>query len=178
MSTRRKAASDFIGDVTVSILETALAVLLICVFPIGALAVILLFLLMATFALLGMPLDLGDIRSYASANLRWLLPALVAAIFVVYYGWAFHQRRAEREREKHTVHRWEFPYNWDEIREQVLARDEHVCGNCGSGEHLHVHHIVPLSLGGTSRPGNLRTLCRDCHARLHPHMRDIIDSAD
>ena len=32
---------------------------------------------------------------------------------------------------------------WDELREEVLARDEYCCVICGSTEYLQVHHIVP-----------------------------------
>ena len=73
---------------------------------------------------------------------------------------------------KHSTNRTgEYPYNWDSIRADVLKRDGHRCGNCGSSTSLHVHHIVPLSKGGTNNPSNLRTLCEDCHKLLHPHMR-------
>jgi hypothetical protein len=64
-----------------------------------------------------------------------------------------------------------YPPNWNEIRQEVLARDGYRCGNCGSTSKLHVHHIVPLSLGGSNELGNLRTLCKICHVKLHPHMR-------
>lgn len=64
-----------------------------------------------------------------------------------------------------------YPAYWPELRQLVLERDHNRCGNCGSTEELHVHHIVPLSLGGTNEMGNLRTLCKSCHQRLHPHMR-------
>jgi hypothetical protein len=65
-----------------------------------------------------------------------------------------------------------YPPNWEEVRQVVLKRDGYQCGNCGSTENLHVHHIVPLSLGGSNELGNLRTLCKTCHAKLHPHMRN------
>ena len=65
-----------------------------------------------------------------------------------------------------------YPAYWPELRQVVLDRDGYRCGNCGGSEDLHIHHIIPLSLGGSNEMGNLRTLCRSCHARLHPHMRD------
>lgn len=64
-----------------------------------------------------------------------------------------------------------YPENWSTIREEVLIRDGYQCGNCGSPNNLHVHHIVPLSKGGSNRLTNLRTLCEQCHKKLHPHMR-------
>jgi hypothetical protein len=65
-----------------------------------------------------------------------------------------------------------YPENWNELRLVALARDDHSCGNCASRSELHVHHIVPLSKGGSNNLSNLRTLCRNCHTKLHPHMRD------
>lgn len=33
--------------------------------------------------------------------------------------------------------------------------------------HLHIHHKVPRSLGGTDDPSNLANLCPQCHDLLH-----------
>jgi len=76
------------------------------------------------------------------------------------------------DKSKPTYVETEYPADWDEIRHSVLARDGYTCGNCGinSGP-FHVHHIVPLSKGGTNNMGNLRTLCENCHKDIHPHMR-------
>ncbi len=35
----------------------------------------------------------------------------------------------------------------------------------------HVHHIVPLSDGGTNDAGNLMALCKACHSRVHLELR-------
>lgn len=32
---------------------------------------------------------------------------------------------------------------------------------------MEVHHVRPVSRGGTDDLPNLRTLCRDCHFRTH-----------
>lgn len=32
---------------------------------------------------------------------------------------------------------------------------------------LHVHHIKPLSKGGSNRPTNLTVLCSACHTKVH-----------
>ena len=65
-----------------------------------------------------------------------------------------------------------YPSNWDEIRAQVLKRDGYKC--CNDPTHtgkLHVHHIYPLSKGGSNRLSNLQTMCEKCHEDLHPHMK-------
>ena len=41
------------------------------------------------------------------------------------------------------------------------------CINCGSNEHIHYHHVVPLEMGGTNNLGNIVPLCEDCHGLAH-----------
>ena len=55
------------------------------------------------------------------------------------------------------------------VRERVLARDRHRCRapGCRSTRFLELHHVVPVSRGGPSRPANLITLCSRCHRHLH-----------
>lgn len=69
-----------------------------------------------------------------------------------------------------------YPSDWSTIRESILKRDGYVCQVCGMGddEHidefeqgLHVHHIVPLSEGGTNENENLISLCALCHRDAH-----------
>lgn len=76
---------------------------------------------------------------------------------------------------------WEFPEypgDWDERRKSVYRRNGHVCCNCGSTKGpFHCDHIIPLSRGGTDDLDNLQTLCEECHAQKHPHMRHSISSA-
>ncbi|WP_083866574.1 HNH endonuclease [Natronococcus occultus] len=37
--------------------------------------------------------------------------------------------------------------------------------NCSSEQRLEVHHIVPLSVGGSNELSNLVTLCKECHTK-------------
>lgn len=62
-----------------------------------------------------------------------------------------------------------------EVRAFVLDRDGHMCQMCGieagaphPDDHgrkarMHIGHIIDLSMGGTSNPENLRTLCSVCN---------------
>jgi len=45
----------------------------------------------------------------------------------------------------------------------------HTCTRCGESDpgKLEVHHILPLSEGGTNRIENLTTRCRACHLEAH-----------
>jgi len=55
--------------------------------------------------------------------------------------------------------------NWAETRLAVLKRDGYHCVECGSPDHLHVHHIRPRKKGGATQMDNLQTLCESCHAK-------------
>jgi 5-methylcytosine-specific restriction endonuclease McrA len=64
----------------------------------------------------------------------------------------------------------------------LLRRDNFTCSNCGennayvnghgmripvSNGRCEVHHIKPVSEGGSDAPENLTTLCTDCHLAVH-----------
>lgn len=72
-----------------------------------------------------------------------------------------------------------YPDNWDVIRRQVYQRDRYKCGNCHSeggpfgDTEVQAHHIVPKKEGGSDKFTNLRTLCADCHARVHPDNEEL-----
>jgi hypothetical protein len=41
------------------------------------------------------------------------------------------------------------------------------CQNCGSTDNIHIHHIVPLYVGGTNKLTNMASLCGKCHEIIH-----------
>lgn len=45
----------------------------------------------------------------------------------------------------------------------ISAKCDGRCLNCGSTDHLEVHHIIPFSKGGKAEIGNLVLLCQECH---------------
>lgn len=51
-------------------------------------------------------------------------------------------------------------------RKEILDRDNNKCQNCCERENLEVHHIIPVSDGGTNDDQNLCTLCSDCHKKI------------
>lgn len=53
------------------------------------------------------------------------------------------------------------------LRLQILRRDNHTCRSCGAtapDARLQVDHVVPVALGGSDEPSNLRTLCEPCNS--------------
>lgn len=57
---------------------------------------------------------------------------------------------------------------WERARLEAMERDGYRCRDCGRAGRLEVHHIMPLGFGGAVYAlSNLRTLCRDCHFRVH-----------
>ena len=56
---------------------------------------------------------------------------------------------------------------YENVKAYVKALDGFRCWNCGTGEHLQVHHIIQRKDGGSDRPENLITLCKECHTDHH-----------
>jgi hypothetical protein len=51
------------------------------------------------------------------------------------------------------------------VEKEVWQKAEGKCTNCQSVFALEIDHNIPVSLGGDSKPGNLRLLCRNCNQR-------------
>ena len=70
---------------------------------------------------------------------------------------------------------WCYHPNWQTARKHILERDHSTCQQCGATEQLVVHHVIPYvrfeNPQDAHAPGNLVTLCRTCHRRLHNQMR-------
>ena len=86
-----------------------------------------------------------------------------------------HQQQANRNYDRY--HRTEENYSryhnsrWKEIRSAQLHRQP-LCEMClKEGRYVAatlVHHIIPLSEGGTNAPENLMSLCgASCHGKIH-----------
>lgn len=64
---------------------------------------------------------------------------------------------------------------WKRIRDRYAA--EHpLCERCLEKGRLtamdEVHHLIPVSRGGTHDETNLMSLCRSCHNKIHQEMGD------
>lgn len=62
---------------------------------------------------------------------------------------------------------------WKFIKEQTMIRDNYRCVICGFELIVHVHHITPLSDGGTNDFNNLITVCPNHHEMIHAGMIDV-----
>lgn len=66
------------------------------------------------------------------------------------------------------VERWKRDSLWSEISQNILDRDGKTCRDCGTKKMaMEVHHVKPVSKGGTNDPENLITLCWKCHKKRH-----------
>ena len=65
--------------------------------------------------------------------------------------------------------------NWRRIRSLYVKRHP-LCEYCLKEGRItpveEVHHIVPLSCGGTNQFSNLRSLCKNCHTKIHYELGD------
>ncbi len=61
---------------------------------------------------------------------------------------------------------------WEQVRGFVLQRDAYLCRKCGAPA-VDVHHIIHLTPDNimnpyiSLNPGNLISLCKDCHYAEH-----------
>ncbi len=67
-----------------------------------------------------------------------------------------------------------YPEDWNEISKRLKERRNYICEECerdcsNTGDELHCHHINRLKHDNSSF--NLKVLCRECHQKEHPHMR-------
>ena len=61
-------------------------------------------------------------------------------------------------------------YQWENLREFILERDNYTCQDCGAFQMdigLEAHHIKPLFRCGANTPQNLISLCHKCHKKRH-----------
>ena len=64
---------------------------------------------------------------------------------------------------------------WKRIRDRYAARHP-LCERCLEEGRLtpveEVHHILPISKGGTHAETNLMSLCQSCHTKIHHELGD------
>ncbi|MBN8411128.1 HNH endonuclease [Halomonas litopenaei] len=60
-----------------------------------------------------------------------------------------------------------YPPDWDERRQVLIDINGRACSHCGTRSNLHVHHVKPLSKGGSNELSNLIILCEKCHSGVH-----------
>lgn len=66
---------------------------------------------------------------------------------------------------------------WKWRRREAIIRDDYTCQECGvqggpkGDADLEVHHITPVTEGGSDDLENLDTLCQSCHQRSHAEMK-------
>lgn len=68
-----------------------------------------------------------------------------------------------------------YGHAWKRIRDRYAAAHP-LCEECLKEGKLvpmeEVHHIIPVSRGGTSTEDNLMSLCRSCHNKKHVELGD------
>ena len=89
-----------------------------------------------------------------------------------------HERQESKRYEKYdrdqAAHR-RYGRAWKRIRDRYIAAHP-LCEQCQKEGRItpaqEVHHIIPLSRGGTHSVDNLMALCKSCHSRITAEMGD------
>lgn len=116
-------------------------------------------------------------------------------------NWFSKEEPIYRDKTKGYNNKSMYPEDWNKRREYIETRDGGECYLCGSQSKNHqiyrsmtykqkmehnkrkylskyhqVHHIIPISKGGTHALPNLVLLCGSCHENQHEHMLKAIIS--
>lgn len=72
-------------------------------------------------------------------------------------------------------HAKKYGKSWRKVRERYVKKHP-LCEKClKEGRYVpvkEVHHILPISKGGTNEESNLMSLCRSCHNKIHIEVGD------
>lgn len=52
-------------------------------------------------------------------------------------------------------------------RKRLINKHGNVCQKCRYTGNIELHHIIPVSRGGSNKDDNLILLCEKCHAEIH-----------
>ncbi len=75
--------------------------------------------------------------------------------------------RHNKERIERRKKEGKFAYRENAYRKIILSFLGNKCSKCGDNKKLHIHHIIPIFLGGTNDCKNITLLCEKCHSFLH-----------
>ena len=83
-------------------------------------------------------------------------------------------KRYEQYDRDPAIHK-RYGHAWKRIRDRYIAAHP-LCEQCKKEGRItpaeEVHHILPLSHGGTHSEDNLMALCKSCHSRITAEMGD------
>ncbi len=89
-----------------------------------------------------------------------------------------HRKLVARQYEQYSrdpVNKKKYGRAWKRIRDSYVQAHP-FCERCFERGILtpvdEVHHIVPISRGGTHARNNLMSLCRSCHNKIHHELGD------
>ncbi len=72
-------------------------------------------------------------------------------------------------------HNKKYGYQWKRVRVRY-AKEHPLCEMCfKEGRYTRldeVHHIIPVSRGGTNERTNLMSVCKSCHNKIHIELGD------
>lgn len=95
-------------------------------------------------------------------------PELVDGRFCAVHEQEENRRYEKYQRDPETRKR--YGRAWKRIRDRYIKAHP-LCEACKRNGKLtysdEVHHIIPLSEGGTNKDSNLMALCKPCHSTIH-----------
>ena len=60
------------------------------------------------------------------------------------------------------------------LRREYYKENQKICKKCNTKQDLHLHHILPLAVGGGWEMSNIVCLCNMCHKEYHKYFEPEI----
>lgn len=107
-------------------------------------------------------------RHISHENIEWCRKVQSTKLFL---------KQWERHKPTTTAFYEEVAYLlYDQLRGAIYKRFKYSCTLCGkTNVALEMHHIKPISKGGTNEIDNLTALCIPCHHFIHSKKGQIIE---
>ena len=62
---------------------------------------------------------------------------------------------------------------WKKARQDILERDNYICGYCG-GQAVTADHVIARAKGGLTIPSNLIATCNSCNSKKFTNTIDVL----
>lgn len=112
---------------------------------------------------------LGDPDLISTSNRSMGKPLSVTSILRIIHDYFPKLEKGKEWNTKNKEQRLEIMKK----RRERMIPSKMQCAKCGATDNLELHHMIPLSFGGTNDDANLVYLCNDCHSVVTAYQRRL-----
>ena len=111
----------------------------------------------------------------ADKNYSWLRtsrgkPMSTRNIQIIFFSYFPELQRKRREKNNGNAEKKKIRQEQTKLKRKI---NQCICYRCGSASNLEIHHMIPVSMGGTNADGNVIILCHKCHEEATKYLQNI-----